>query len=200
MAGVVTLDKLPAELRARIRVDDVAGCWLWTGPLTNGYGTWRGHGAHRVIWELLRGPIPPTQVSDHICHDPALCAGGYTCPHRACVNPDHIVITTRAANLAAERTANSAGTKRRAQKYGDGREQGTHCPEGHEYTEANVYWCAGRNGRMQRKCRTCEARKARERYHRNLEASRAQRRETAIRFLASHRDESYRATLEGEKP
>jgi hypothetical protein len=41
------------------------------------------------------GPIPPGLYVDHACHttDPD-CAGGPNCPHRRCVNPDHLELVT----------------------------------------------------------------------------------------------------------
>lgn len=51
------------------------GCWLWiAGGDRDGYGLFRGNAsgrAHRVAWELYRGPIPDGLVIDHICRTKA---------------------------------------------------------------------------------------------------------------------------------
>jgi len=63
------------------------GCWNWAGNTNQrGYGCYfkqyktkrRTFLAHRLVWTLLRGPIPDGLVIDHLCRN--LC----------CVNPDHL--------------------------------------------------------------------------------------------------------------
>lgn len=77
---------------------------MWNKVQANedGYGSYwaagRKHKAHRYSYERTYGAIPPGAHLDHICHDPKTCDGGVECPHRACVNPDHLAITTHAAN------------------------------------------------------------------------------------------------------
>lgn len=83
------------------------GCWHWTGGLVlEGYGQCRIPGArntqraHRVVYQLVVGPIPAGLDLDHVCHNVDLaCSGGYTCKHRRCVNPSHLEPVTRAVNL-----------------------------------------------------------------------------------------------------
>ena len=73
-----------------------SGCWIWQGQRnSNGYGRllFRGRKeyAHRAAYSVLVGPIAPGMDIDHECHNRDLaCHGGNTCPHRACVNPDHL--------------------------------------------------------------------------------------------------------------
>lgn len=132
------------------------GCWLWTGALlksnargyrvSGGYGIFRGPGmktarAHRVSYEHHVGPIPDGMTLDHRCHtsDPT-CPGGNTCPHRACVNPAHLDVTTRKRNVLM----GSGPTAVNAVK--------THCIHGHEFTEANTRWYSNHTMRSCREC------------------------------------------------
>jgi len=52
-------------------LDAETGCWLWTAGRRNGYGSfYDGHrslNAHRVAWELYRGPIPEGLHALHRC-------------------------------------------------------------------------------------------------------------------------------------
>ena len=42
------------------------GCWVRTGPTDkDGYGIYRGRRAHRVAYELSKGPIPKGKVVRH---------------------------------------------------------------------------------------------------------------------------------------
>lgn len=84
------------EERLWSRVQKGPGCWLWTGScIAAGYGQIevRENGrrkslrVHRVVWELLRGPIPEGLV---LCH---------TCDNPPCCNPDHLFVGTHRDNI-----------------------------------------------------------------------------------------------------
>lgn len=122
------------------------GCWLWTGPhgTSDGYGHFQpGPGqrkqmAHRWSYENLKGPIPEGQQIDHLCHtQDESCPGGRDCPHRRCVNPDHLEAVTASVNTTRQR------------HYARSR---TECPKGHPYQGENLI--RGSDGK--RRCRECD--------------------------------------------
>jgi hypothetical protein len=92
---------IPVEERFWAKVDKNAqnGCWEWrAATFRRGYGAFQLRKgelrkAHRISWELLRGPIPDGLDIDHLC--------GNT----GCVNPDHLEPVTRAVNLQRRRYA-----------------------------------------------------------------------------------------------
>src|SRR6267378_4626639 len=98
-------------------------CWVWMGPRNaDGYGQFRGRGAHRVAYELTKRPIPRGMVVRHRCDNPP------------CVRPEHLRVGTRAQNLIegldrgrfySRRLLDLASIHRRMrQKYGDTPEAG----------------------------------------------------------------------------
>ena len=82
------------ELRFWSRVDKSSGpesCWSWTGALKEkGYGTLSRNNrmvrAHRVAYELSRGPIAGDMLVCHSCDNPVCC------------NPAHLWLGTAAQN------------------------------------------------------------------------------------------------------
>lgn len=114
------------------------GCIVWTkGLSSSGYGRFclgkhYKYQAHRVAYELARGPIPAGLVLDHLC-----CV-------RRCVNHLHLEPVTHKENiLRGEGLAAKNALK-------------THCPAGHEYNAENTYHFKRSETRVGRNCLPCE--------------------------------------------
>lgn len=99
--------------------------------------------AHRLVFEVRNRALGKGELVDHTCHDPSSCEGGLPCPHRGCINPDHLVATTNSENVSKARAS---------------RKVKTHCRHGHEFTPENTYT----DKRGSRHCRKCAAARARE--------------------------------------
>jgi hypothetical protein len=118
------------------RVERTSRCWLWMGPLYNGYGRvgYKGTSSnpHRVSYMLLKGPIPRGLQVDHLCRV------------RNCVNPAHLELVTPRENTFRGVSLSVLNASK------------THCPKGHPYSSANTY----KDAWGHRHCRTCGREKA----------------------------------------
>lgn len=93
------MEKYPKSFRVRFwsnyEIDEETGCWEWTGYKGKaGYGSLNARKispgrpmyAHRVAWEIKRGPIP---TGMHVLHK---------CDNPACGNPEHCFLGTQSDN------------------------------------------------------------------------------------------------------
>jgi hypothetical protein len=132
----VLIADLPERLQAKISGCGVSGCWLWSPVRKDGYALayWEGRRplAHRLVWELLIGPIEPGLQLDHV--------RDRGCINRNCVNPAHLEPVTPLTN-----TRRSLGNNSK-----------THCPKGHPYDDENTL---NSKARWHRQCRRCTYKK-----------------------------------------
>jgi hypothetical protein len=123
----------PVLERITLKLDKATSeCWLWTGARNRGgYGVVRGDDGrarilHRLVYELLVGPVPDGLDLDHLCRV------------RHCCNPTHLEPVTRQTNV--DRGTYAAGVQRRES-----------CSRNHPFTPENTKTTR----RGTRTCRTC---------------------------------------------
>lgn len=112
-------------------------CQVWPGSQRRGYARlWlngRSQSAHRVMWELVRGPLGEMTLDHYRMNsDSASCS-------KACINVYHLEPVPGAVNIL--RGSCPAAQNRRK----------THCKRGHEFTAVNTMW----EGARRRICRIC---------------------------------------------
>jgi hypothetical protein len=151
--------KIPVIDRFWTKVNKTDNCWLWTGSTTSKdrsvvygrfqYATRTTRAAHRVAWELTRGPIPGDLLVLHRC-DVGLC-----------VNPDHLFLGTTLDNVLDKERKGRSNHHRGP--------RGTHCKHGHELTPESTR--QRKDG--SRSCRACSRAAAQRYYWKNPERARA---------------------------
>lgn len=113
---------------SKVNKNTESGCWEWTSSRNKGgyglfftsliYSKQRANKAHRFSWTLVNGEIPDGMWVLH------------KCDNRKCVNPDHLFLGDRVANMV------DCAAKGRNCKIG--KSQITHCVKGHEFTAENT--------------------------------------------------------------
>jgi len=130
----------------------------------------RVHGvpAHRAAFQHYTGEDPAEMEVDHLCHDPKVCSGGDTCPHRPCVKREHLALATSRENALRSNGPSAINARK------------THCPKcGGEYS-----YYSSENASVGRYCLSCRRKATREAQRRYVQrhpdrARASQRRYTA---------------------
>ena len=120
-----------------------SGCWLWDGTWhKDGYGLFHIGGkrfrAHRVSYELFKGPIPEGLQIDHLCRV------------RCCVNPDHLDAVSSRDNTIRGISPPAILAKK------------MFCKRGHPLFGDN---CKRVGARQERYCKTCNRARMKARYY-----------------------------------
>ncbi len=109
---------------------DPAGCLIWTGTTSTGYGNVHYNGAavyvHRLMYEWFVGPIPAGKQIDHLCRT------------SRCAAPAHLEAVSQRVNILR----GTSPTRPRMDQ----------CQRGHDFDLLNTYWRPDRYGRQ---CRIC---------------------------------------------
>lgn len=84
---------IPSIFVGKVEIKDT-DCWLWIASTSYDYGhIWykgRYEYAHRVSWEIHKGPIPKGLYVLHNCPN---------VDNKLCVNPDHLWLGTNSDNM-----------------------------------------------------------------------------------------------------
>jgi len=136
------VNSLIARIERMTLRDSATGCWLWIGAKRGGYAA---VGVNENGWKMKAVHIlnferyrGPVPDGSELDH---------RCRVKHCTNPEHLELVTHKENIVRAFLA---------------RPIKTHCKWGHELTPENVI----RSGH-QRDCRSCNRRRALERYHRS---------------------------------
>ena len=105
---MIRREEIRERIMARVTIDPVTGCWIWTGPTSGDEGRGAGYprmslsgqtvAVHLVMWTNEHGYIPGKKQLDHVCRN------------RLCVNPnpDHTELVTAKRNSIRREQAKRA--------------------------------------------------------------------------------------------
>lgn len=111
-------------------------CWLWSGPTYgNGYGVFKGIGAHRYSKMIECGKS--LSRSEQVLH---------RCDNPLCVNPRHLWVGTQSDNMR--------DMAAKGRQWGQSK---THCKHGHPFDQQNTRIGRKSDGRTHRICKSCDA-------------------------------------------
>lgn len=128
------------RLIKRLSIDS-NGCWLFDKVHSSGYsffgiGRSKAFKAHRVSYEIHKGPIPKGLHIDHLCSV------------KHCCNPDHLEAVTGKENTRrawdrGEAKLHSPELQKRIQRQANAaaaaeKRNRTHCIRGHEFSDENT--------------------------------------------------------------
>lgn len=158
MSGEFSLDHLPVvqwnretkswgqvleRIMGKIEMVTESGCWIWLGATKGGeedygrvYFCGMKFSVHRLVYELLKGPVPDGLVLDHLCRV------------EPCANPWHLEPVTDAVNIQRGNAPYVILKRNRV------------CLRGHAMEGDNVRVNKGIN-----KCRSCERERSTRRRH-----------------------------------
>ena len=123
---------LPEDLEAKIVRLPECGCWIWIAYLgKRDYGEINKKQAHRVVYELINGPIPLGLELDHLCRI------------HCCVNPCHLEPVTHKENVRRGKAGHHM-----KEKWADSKA----CKNGHPWTHESTYI---RPDTGRRSCKIC---------------------------------------------
>jgi HNH endonuclease len=127
--GLTSMRLTFEDVLKRVQVQENE-CWLYPRrPQTSGHVQIACEGkvgqGHRVIYERLKGPVPPGLELDHLCRN------------RPCVNPDHVEPVTHQENI---RRGYAAKPKKEKPPHypAPPRSPLTHCCRGHALQGSNL--------------------------------------------------------------
>ena len=126
------MNRIPDRILLKCMPVPESGCLVWLGETEKGgYGQvwWKGGKRliHRVIYELIKGPIPKGMVIDHLCRV------------RSCISTDHLEVVTHRQNILRSTGLAAQNSVK------------TQCRNGHPFSGENTYVYP--NG--ERSCRAC---------------------------------------------
>lgn len=126
---------LPMRIEQKILPEPNSGCWIWIGAnySATGYGQITANNkwllVHRVVYQLLKGTIPPDLEIDHLCRN------------RLCCNPEHLEAVTSKINALRGVSPWAQNARKEF------------CKRGHLLTEENTY--ASKRTKGKRACIIC---------------------------------------------